>query len=316
MASDPADTSPGAGQPDGLTSPADATPAAPAPTPGGGIKWNTDDAADSLLSDLMSDVDEEAARERDRLAAERRARDEADAAAAAEDARQRESEIEEKLQAERERQAKAEEERRRLLIEAERRRAIESGEFAEGEVTMDEAGITVEGDEAKAASEPEALVAPAPLAQVLVQAPPPAAKANWSVTIGLAVVLLLVAAALAGLLMKANEKGEAASSALAKSKSEVAGFEQQLAAATKKADDMDRRYKKLQARLDKFIEDQKKAAAAPPPEAVTAKAAPARRTRRGGARKAMPARKSPKKRKKGLDLGDSLFGGDDGKIVY
>ena len=95
---------------------------------GGGIRWQTEDAADALLSDIMSEVSQDADAERAALEAARREKEEAERQAREDAERRQNTEIEQRLREEQARRAAADEQRQRLAREAEIARAVADGE--------------------------------------------------------------------------------------------------------------------------------------------------------------------------------------------
>lgn len=313
--------------------------------PDGGIRWQTEDAADALLSDIMSEVSQDAVAEKEALEAERLARDEEDRRQREEAERRQNTEIEQRLKEEEARRAAAEEERRKLMREAEIAKAVARGEIDEDEArrlsapepTEDELDQTVDATAAafdRTASEATMDQVTAPHAQspviapqhtvIHAKAPPPETK--WGITIALVIPLLLAAAALTFLLIKEKDMRTHTEEKLAKSRTEAAGLQTKLAAADKRLSEEKGRYRKLQDQLDSALTSAKtsEAKAAPAKSGKPAAAKPRSRARSdsGGGKPDSDSgsdKKSKKKKGKGrnFDLGESIFeGGKDGKIVF
>ncbi len=297
---------------------------------GGGIRWQTEDAADALLSDIMSDVSQDADAERAALEAARQEKEEAERQAREDAERRQNTEIEQRLREEEARRAAAEEQRQRLAREAEIARAVAAGEVsadaaqaalsATDEPTVDETGPVdetrpdtggfdqVTAPQATSPLRSPPLAAPAP-------APPP--KTSWGLTLGLVIPLVLIAAALGLLLVKETDRRTEAETNHAKARTEAGGLATQLAAQEKKVQEQKQRYDTLQGQLNQVL------AAATSGEA-TSEAKPdrgrkARKTSKAGgsAGKAKPPKKKKMKKGRDFDLGNSIFdGGKDGKIVF
>ncbi len=311
---------------------------------GGGIRWQTEDAADALLSDIMSDVSQDAVAEKEALDAERLAREEEERSQREEAERRQNTEIEQRLKEEEARRAAAEQERRKLMREHELAEAVARGEIDEEEArrlatpedTHDELDETVDASGARLDQTlPEAtfdqVTAPqaqAPLAapqpQIIhAKAPPPETK--WGLTIALVVPLLLAAGALAFLFVREKDMRTEVESNLAKARTETAGMQTKLSAADKKLSEQKTRYKKLQDQLNSALTSAKTAEAKPaasrPGKSGGGKARAKARSDGGGKASADSGGDGGKKKKKGkgrkFDLGESIFeGGKDGKIVF
>ncbi len=279
----------------------------------GGIKWETADAADALLSDLMADVDQEAEDERARLEAERQRREIEELEAKALEERRRSEEIEQRLREEADRRAQADAERQRLLREA---------AVARGEIVEDDEEPTQEPE--GAAAPPALAEAPAPTpapaltpAPVTIQAPPPPPRVRWGVTAAIAGPLLLVAAVLVLLFVKTSGKLEDSERDYAMAKTAASGLEQQVAAKETKLKELQERHRKLQKRLDDALAA-RDVARREAEEAEKSRAGSSGR-RKGGRKSAAPSGQGgpKKKKKKGKDfkLDEDIFGKGD-KIVY
>ena len=312
--------------------------------PDGGIRWQTEDAADALLSDLMSEVSQDAVVEKEALDAERLARGEEDRRQREEAERRQNTEIEQRLKEEEARRAAADEERRKLMREAEIAKAVARGEIDEEEAlrlsspedTHDELDETVEAGAAQLDQTlPEAtmdqVIAPhaqspaiAPQPTIIhAKAPPP--QTHWGVTLALVLPLLIAAGALAFLLIREKDMRTETEASLSKARTESSGMLTKLSAAEKKLGEQKASYRKLQDQLNAALiniktVDAKPAAARPSKGGGTAKARSKAKADSGGGAKPNPVkRRAIKKKAKGrkFDLGESIFeGGKDGKIVF
>ena len=311
----------------------------------GGIRWQTEDAADALLSDIMSEVSQDADAEKEALAAERRAREEEERQKREADEHRQNTEIEQRLRDEEARRAAADEERRRLMREAELAQAVARGEIDEEEArrlaapedtheeldaTVDSAGVAARADQTQQEptfdqAAPAPVVAPQP--QIIhAKAPPP--ETRWGVTLMMVIPLLLVSAGLGFVLFKEKASREVVQSRLTKATTEAATVAQKNEALTRKLTDEKERYRKLERQLTAMAT----AKSDPPKEAARSSKGGGRtrsRAKASGSRKSGDAggggteastKKKKKKKKKGgrkFDLGESIFeGSKDGKIVF
>ena len=311
----------------------------------GGIRWQTEDAADALLSDIMSDVTQDAAMEREALEAELRKRDEAERLRREEEERRQNSEIEQRLRDEEARRAAAEDERQRLMREAELARAVEQGEISSEEAgrltephpvdgIAPEPDVSPPGDfdntlpDARAderGTQPMASHAP-----TLKNAKPLPPETRWGLTIALVAPFLLSTAVLGVLVLKETKLRSETETELSKAKTEAASLKQQVTAKDKKIEEQKARYDRLQKQVDDALaaasadvkKDAPKSARSPAAaRKATTRRAPAAPTKAvAGESKKDKKDKKGKKGKKGkrkFDLGDSIFdGGKDGKIVF